>query len=89
MARNVNVTVTSENDGTTRDNVPDYLINFDVTWIDNNGDPQQAAVSDYFLADLLNWLRTNHPAAARQYMEQISFAIARVKYGIDDITQLG
>jgi len=82
MARNVNVIVTSESDGTARDNVPDWLCHFDASWIDDNGDSHQAQVDEYFLL-LLNWLRQNHPAKAKEVMEELAFRIARAKYGID------
>ena len=82
MARNVNVFVSSENDGTTRNNVPDWLCHFDANWIDDDGDYHEVQVDEYFLL-LLNWLRQNHPTKAKQVMEELSFRIARAKYGID------
>lgn len=82
MAKNVNVFVSSENDSTTRNNVPDWLTHFEVHWIDNAGQPQERTEDEYFLL-LLNWLRTNHPVAAKRAMEDLAFRIARVKYGID------
>ena len=88
MATNVNVWVTSESDGTMRNNVPDWLIHFKVKWTDNAGSPQQRTEDEYFLL-LLNWLKTNHPAAAKDVMEDLVFRIARVKYGVDDAEQIG
>lgn len=82
MARNVNVTVTSESDGTRRNNIPDWLIHFDARWVDDAGIEHQQVVDEYFLL-LLNWLRTNHPVAAKAAMEEIAFRIARVRYGVD------
>ena len=82
MPRNVNVFVTSESDGTTRNNVPDWLIHFDVRWVDDDGDQHQRVEDEYFLL-LLNWLRQNHPQKAREVMEELAFHIARAKYGVD------
>ena len=87
MASHINVMVSSENDGTTRDGVPDYLIHFQVSWKDNENNPQERTEDEYFLL-LLNWLRQNHPAAARRWMERTAFEIARVKYGVDDAEML-
>ena len=83
MASNVNVMVSSESDGTTRNNVPDWLIHFDVSWTGNDGQLHQQVADEYFLL-LLNWLRTEHPAKAKEVMEDLSFRIARAKYSIDD-----
>lgn len=82
MPKNVNVFINSEGDSTTRNNVPDWLIHFDIRWTDNEGQPHQRAEDEYFLL-LLNWLRTNHPTQAKEVMENLAFRIARVKYGID------
>ena len=82
MATNVNVYVSSENDGTRRNQVNDYLIHFDVRWTDNDGQPQQVVASEYFLL-LINWLRTEHPVVAKGVMEDLAFRIARAKYGVD------
>lgn len=82
MARNVNVFVSSESDGTTRDGVPDWLIHFDVRWTDDEGQEHQRVEDEYFLL-LLNWLRQNHPVRAKEVMEGLAFRIARAKYGVD------
>ena len=82
MARNINVFISSESDGTTRNNVPDWLIHFNVSWIDNDGQAHQRTEDEYFLL-LLNWLKTNHPVKAKEVMEDLAFVIARAKYGID------
>ena len=84
MARNVNVIISSENDGTTRNNVPDFLIHFDATWIGDDGEEHSAQVDEYFLL-LLNWLKTNYPVKAREVMQDLAFQIARAKYNIDAI----
>ena len=81
--RNVNVWVTSESDGTKRQNVPDWLIHFRVQWTDAEGQQHERAEDLYFLPTL-NWLRTEHPQAAKSAMEDLAFRIARVQYGIDD-----
>jgi len=83
MATNVNVYVSSESDGTRRNQVPDWLIHFRVNWIDNDGNFHEHEADEYFLL-LVNWLRTEHPAAAKAAMEELAFRIARVKYGIDE-----
>lgn len=88
MSRNVIVGIISENDDTTRDGVPDWLIHFHVSWTDNDGVQHERTEDEYFLL-LCNWLRQNHPAAAKRWMEQVAFQIARVKYGIDDAETLG
>lgn len=82
MATNVNVWVSSEANGTIRNNVPDWLIHFRVQWTDDAEQLQEREVDEYFLL-LLNWLRQNHPARAKDLMEQIGFEIARAKYGVD------
>ena len=82
MARNVNVIVSSSFDGTERNNVPDWLISFNAEWIDDDGETHQREENEYFLL-LLNWLRQNHPATAKDAMEDLGFRIARFKYGID------
>jgi len=82
MARNVNVWTTSESDGTTRNNVPDWLCHFRVEWIDDEGQPHEREADEYFLL-LLNWLRLNHPQKAKEVMDELAFRIARAKYGID------
>jgi len=81
--RNVNVWVTSESDGTKRQNVPDFLIHFRVQWTDEQGQQHERTEDAYFLPTL-NWLRTEHPQAAKHLMEDLAFRIARVQYGIDD-----
>ena len=86
--RNVNVWVTSESDGTKRQNVPDWLIHFRVQWEDNEGQPHERTADEYFLL-LLNWLRAEHPRAAKSIMEDLAFRIARVQYGIDDAEMIG
>jgi hypothetical protein len=68
--------------------VQDYLLHFDVRWVDDAGDSHQHAADEYFLL-LLDWLRDNHPQAARQWMERVAFQIARVKYGIDSAEMIG
>jgi hypothetical protein len=82
MAREINVFVTSESDGTTRDAVPDWLIHMAASWIDNAGQPQQAAVDRYLLAQL-SWIKDSHPARARELMEQLVYEIERVRQGLD------
>jgi len=74
--------VSSESDGTTRNNVPDWLIHFDVTWVDDSGELHRRTEDEYFLL-LLNWLRQNYPQRAREIMEELAFKIARAKYGVD------
>ena len=88
MATNVNVYVSSENDGTRRNNVNDYLIHFSVNWIDGSGTYRETEADEYFLL-LINWLRTTHPNAAKNVMEELAFKIARVKYGLDDAEMMG
>ena len=83
MARNVNVFITSENDGTIRSKVPDWLIHFEVSWTGDDGQLHQQTADEYFLL-LVNWLKTNHPAKAKEVMDDLAFKIARAKYGIDD-----
>ena len=88
MATSVNVWVTSESDGTTRDGVLDWLIHFDVRWIDNAGMPQQRVEDEYFLL-LLNWLKTNHPKKAIDVMNDLAYEIVRAKYGLDSAEKVG
>ena len=83
MARNVNVTIFSERDGT-RNNVPDWRIDLDVSWIDRNGESKSKSTSEHFLL-LLNWLRTNYPRKFREMAEDLAFRIARAKHDVDDI----
>jgi hypothetical protein len=87
MARNVNLTISSENDDTTRNNVPDWLIHMTATWIDNQGNPQSLSEDRYFLLQL-NWLRINHPQAAKQVMQELVYRIERVRQGMDDAEDL-
>jgi len=88
MAKNVNVSISSENDGTTRANVPDWLVRMAVSWVDVEGAPQERDMDRYFLLQL-NWLRQNHPLEARRMMEWIVYRIERVRQGIDDVEVLG
>jgi hypothetical protein len=83
MSRDINVIISSTQDGT-RDGVPDWRIDFDAEWTDASGDSQQLSTSEHLLL-LLNWLRTEHPAAAKRLMEDLAFRIARAKHGIDDV----
>lgn len=84
----VNVMVSSESDGTKRNNVPDWLIHFDTTWTTDDGEAHQRSDDEYFLL-LVNWLRTNHPAAAKGWMQRVAFQIAKVKYGIRSADRIG
>lgn len=87
MARNINVWISSTNDGTKRNNVPDYLVHLRATWVDDAGAAHDQSVDRYLLAQL-NWLRTNHPAAARELMHKLVYEIERVRQGIDDVEML-
>jgi hypothetical protein len=86
MARNINVTITSEQDQI-RNNVPDWRIDFAVSWIDKNGEPQQVETSEYFLL-LLNWLRNENPQAGKRLMQNVAYRIARAKHGIDNVEDI-
>jgi hypothetical protein len=83
MARNVNVWLSSENDGTKRQNVTDYLVHLRATWVDGAGAAHDQSVDRYLLAQL-NWLRTNYPGHARELMHKLVYEIERVRQGIDD-----
>jgi hypothetical protein len=87
MARNVNLTITSENDGTTRDSVPDYLVHL-ATWINGNG-VARSFEQDRYLLGQMNWLITNHPQVARPFFENLVYRIERIRQGIDDPEDIG
>ena len=87
MASNVNLTISSEANGTTRDNVPDWLVHMSATWIGNDGQPHSYTEDRYFLLQL-NWLKTNHPDYARRLMELLTYRIERVRVGIDEVNGL-
>lgn len=83
MARNVNLTISYENDDTTRDNVPDYLIHMVATWTGNDGTPHEFDQDRYLLVQF-NWLITNHPAVAKRVFQDIVYRIERVRQGMDE-----
>lgn len=87
MARNIKVTISSTDDATTRDNVPDRLVSFDIDYLTNAGVPQNLQVDRYFLV-ALNWLLTNDPDGFKQLIERVTFRIERVRAGIDDRLKL-
>lgn len=87
MARNINVWLTSENDGTKRQNVPDYLVHLRAMWVDDAGVAHDQSVDRYLLGQL-NWLRTNYPGHARELMHDLVYRIERVRQGIDDVGAL-
>jgi hypothetical protein len=76
--RNIHLTITSENDDTTRDNVSDYLIHMAAAYTDSDGQPQSLEQDRYFLLQL-NWLRLNHPNIARRLMEELTIRIEYVR----------
>ena len=88
MARNVNLTISYENDGTTRDNVPDFLIHMVATWIANDGTPHNLS-EDRYLLPQLNWLITYHPAIAKSVLLDLVYRIERIRQGIDDPEAIG
>jgi len=87
MAHNVNVMIDSESDGTTRNNVPDWVVSLSVNWIDDAGDAQSWSGQEYLLV-ALNWLRTNYPGEFKRQMEELVFLIARLRYGVDSVEGL-
>jgi len=83
MSREANVWISSENDGTKRNSVPDYLVHMRVAWVDKSGATHDQSVDRYLLAQL-NWLRTNAPDQARDLMHRLVYEIERIRQGIDD-----
>jgi len=88
MARNVNLTITSENDGTTRNNVPDWLVHMRVDWIDKNNVAQEVTRDRYLLGQLF-WFITNCPHDAQDKLQTLVYQIERVRQGIDDAEDIG
>ena len=88
MARNVNLTITSENDGTTRNNVPDWLVHMHVDWIDKNNVAQEVTQDRYLLGQLF-WLITNYSHVAQDKLQTLVYQIERVRQGIDDAEDIG
>ncbi len=87
MARNINLTISHENDGTTRDNVKDYLIHMNATWETDAGESRSFSQNRYLLPQL-NWVIQNHPAVAVQVFRELVYRIERVRQGIDDVESL-
>jgi hypothetical protein len=82
MARNVNVWIDSEQDGTRRQNVPDYLMHLTITWTDDTGAARSVTKDEYLLL-AINWLINNHPRIAKQALQELVLTIARTRYGVD------
>lgn len=82
MARSFNVRVSSENDGTLRNNVPDRLVHVAVDWVDNAG-ALQTHSSDYYLLPQLQWLIQNHPDDAQRLLHELVIRIVRLRLGVD------
>jgi hypothetical protein len=84
---NVNLTIASENDGTTRDNVPDWLVHMTATWTDEEGQVHEFSQDRYLLVQI-NWLIENHPQAARRQLQRLVYQIEMVRRGIDEVNVL-
>lgn len=77
MARNLNLTISSENDGTTRNNVPDILVHMTVSGMTESGEPFTLTVDRYFLAQLNRLLSANQPAFI-EFVKHATYRIERV-----------
>lgn len=87
MARNVNVWISATDDGTKRNNIPDYLVHLRATWVNDAGEPQSMERDEYLLL-ALNWLRTTYPGEFRNVMQDVVVQIARLRYGVDSVEGL-
>lgn len=87
MVRHVHVNITDITPTGQQVSGDQYELTFEATWLDNDGQPQSRTEVEKF-PNLIGWLINNHPQAAKRYLTEVCWKIARVKYGLDEASDL-
>jgi len=102
MARNINLTISSQLDGTKRDQVDDLLVHMVVDYIGKDGQAHHKEQDRYVIQSLLDILAlpTNNPnnpqhvwnaqfkAGVKFQLQQLTYQLERVFEGIDEVDVL-